>query len=307
MSRKHFYYTLVLFLCVTVSCIDKKGKLDKFDIELFKNTPAWNLAKAIENEDISQINDILTSDSALVNYQESLYGITPLIRAIGTDKYRSTCKLLECGANPDLASKIGSTPLFEAISYRWGDVSAKGDTKYIKLLLSYGANPNLGYFYRKVKGETNPIEYGISPLMYVITYSSGYDIAKLLVQSGANINFKTSLGTTPAIKALLMEDINSAFYLIVENKAKVTEPYFYYSLINDNVVEKNKPHYPVDLLLGMTYEIGTDKYYKKMSIIQEFERQGVDYKSRKEKISKLILRKIKKMHPDDWQEYLNKY
>jgi hypothetical protein len=57
----------------------------------------------------------------------------------------------------------------------------------------------------------------------------------------------------------------------------------------------------------MTYEIGTDKYYKKMSIIQEFERQGVDYKSRKEKISKLILRKIKKMHPDDWQEYLNKY
>lgn len=307
MSKKSFYYTLVLFLCVNVSCMSKKGRLEKSDIELFSNTPAWGLVKAIENEDISQINEILISNSLLVNYQEPLYGITPLIRAIGTDKYKCACKLLERGANPNLASKIGSTPLFEAISYRWDDVSAKIDTKYVKLLLSYGANPNSGYSYQKVKGETNPIEYGISPLMYVITYSSGCDIAKLLVQSGADINFKTNLGTTAAIEALLMGDIDSAFYLIVEKKAKVTEPYFYYDLINENVIDKNDPRYPVDLLLDMTYEIGSEKYYKKISIVHEFERQGINYKSRKKDISNLILRKIKKTHPNDWQEFLEKY
>ncbi|HLO85029.1 MAG TPA: ankyrin repeat domain-containing protein [Nostocaceae cyanobacterium] len=287
--------------------MDKKGKLDKTDIELFKNTPAWDLVKAIENEDISQIKDILTLDSSLVNYQEPLYGITPIIRAIGTDKYKSVCKLLECGANPDLASKIGTTPLFEAISYRWSDVSAKRDTRYVKLLLSYRANPNLKYIYQNEDGVTNPIEYGISPLMYAIDYSSGYDIVKLLVESGADINFKTALGTTAAIESLSTGDVNSAYYLIVEKKAKVTEPYFYYSLLNDNVIERNKPHYPVDLLLNMTYEIGSDKYHKKMSIVQEFEHQGVSYNNRKEKISNLILRKIKKMHPNDWQEYLDKY
>jgi ankyrin repeat protein len=307
-NRKCQLYTVVLILCLTISCVNKKDKLDKYDIELFENTSAWNLVKAIENENISQIEDILKSDSTLVNYQEPLYGLTPLIRAIGTDKYKSACKLLECGANPDLASKIGSTPLFEAISYRWDDVSAKRDTKYVKLLLSYRANPNIKYVYRTEKGVTNPIEYGISPLIYAMDYiSSGCDIIKLLCEYGADINFKTRLGTTAAIDALLLEDVNSAYYLIVDKKAKVVEPYFYYSLINDNVIETNKPHYPVDLLLDMTYEIGSEKYHKKMLIVKEFERQGVDYKRRKEKISNLILRKIKKMHPTDWQDYLEKY
>lgn len=277
------------------------------DIDLFKNTPAWDLVKAIDKENIYKIKKILSVDKSLANFQESLYGMTPLMRAIGTDKYKSTKELLDCGANPNLASKIGTNPLFEAISYRWNDVTAKNDTKYVKLLLSYGANPNLGYFYQKIVGETNPIEYGTSPLIYAIAYSSGYDIVRLLVASGAEINYKTRLGNTAAIESLKMEDINSAFYLIVENKAKIVEPYFYYNLINDTVIDKDKPFYPVDLLLDWTYEIGSERYNKKKLIVQEFANQGVSYNDSKVKINNLILRKIKKNNPNNWKEYLEKY
>jgi hypothetical protein len=66
-------------------------------------------------------------------------------------------------------------------------------------------------------------------------------------------------------------------------------------------------HYPVDLLLDWTMEINSSDYQKKKQIIAEFMNQGIDYESRKDNISKIILRKIKKIHPKDWKEYIYEY
>jgi ankyrin repeat protein len=275
------------------------------DIKIFQDTPVWELAQAVEREDEPTIKRDLNKNISLINYQDPHWGITLLIRAIGTDKFRSAQALLDCGTNPNVISKGGNTALMEAISYRWNDTDANDDPKYVKLLLDYGADPNIQYCPPKERGISDVIEYGSSPLIYSI--SMGFDKVKLLVESGAEVNYKTKLGTTAAIKALLLNDLKSAYYLIVEKKAKVASPYYYYSLTNDTVIEKDNPHYPIDLLLDWTYEIGSSNYQKKMMIVQEFKKQGIDYNRSKKNISNLILRKIKKNHPIDWQEYLEKY
>ena len=77
------------------------------------------------------------------------YGWTPLLTATNNRHYKLAAMLLERGANPNLANRGGWTPLYIATDNRnieGGDYPvAKGDMdtlEYIKLLLDKKANPN---------------------------------------------------------------------------------------------------------------------------------------------------------------------
>jgi ankyrin repeat protein len=225
--------------------------------------------------------------------------------AICSEKYLPAKVLLENGANPNIISTTGTTALFGAISFGWNETMAKKDENFVKLLLDYKANPNINYCAPITEGEISPIECGTSPLIHSI--SRGFEKVKLLVESGADINYKTKSGNNAAYEALLMKDIEAAYFLIVEHNAKITEPVYSYSLDNADTLDQNKMHYPVDLLLDWTMEINSSDYQKKKQIIAEFMNQGIDYESRKDNISKIILRKIKKIHPKDWKEYIYEY
>lgn len=300
------YILIYLHLFLIISCNQNtKEDLTVQDIKIFKNTPAWDLTQAVDKQDISEMKSILKEDKSLLNYQEPVFGMTVLIRAISSEKYKATKELLENGANPNIISKIGTTALFKAISFSWEDTKVNDDPKFVKLLLDYNADPNISYCSPVKAGQTDPIECGTSPLMYSV--SRGFEKAKLLINAGAEINYKTKSGNTPAYEALFMKDVDLAFYLIVNKNAIVTEPVYSYSLNDENIIERDKPHYPVDLLLDWDFEIGSDEYAKKVMIVQAFQKQGVSYSERKRNISNLILRRIKKAHPSDWQEYLKKY
>ena len=279
--RKYILIYLHLFLIISCNQ-NRKEELTVQDIEIFKNTPAWDLAQAVDKQDISEMKSILKKDESLINYQEAVFGTTLLMRSISSEKYNATKELLENGANPNIISKIGTTALFKAISFSWEDTKANDDPKFVKLLLDFKANPNITYCSPTIEGQTDPIECGTSPLMYSI--SRGIDKTKLLIDAGADIDYKTKLGVTAAIEALLLKDVNASYSLVVDKKAKITEPYYFYSLTNDATIEKGKPHYPVDLLLDWDFEIGSEAYIKKMLIVQEFQRQGVNYSERKKNI-----------------------
>ena len=60
------------------------------------------------------------------------------------EKYNSAEALLKAGANPDIISSYsGTTALYLAAGFSWIDNHAKKDPKFIKLLLEYGADPNI--------------------------------------------------------------------------------------------------------------------------------------------------------------------
>ena len=90
--------------------------------------------------------------------------------AVGTEKYKSAETLLQCGADPNIATThSGETALFVAAGFSWVDNLAKTDPKYVKLLLKYGADPNINYKGFKSIGVIHDITpSGTSPLMYSI-------------------------------------------------------------------------------------------------------------------------------------------
>lgn len=300
------YILILLQVLLVISCNqNSKEELTVQDIEIFKETIAWDLVKAVDEDDVSEIKSIIKQNPKLVNFQDPIFGTTALMWAVGSEKYEAAKALLDNGADPNIISEIGTTALFRAVSFSWEDKQANEDPKFVKLLLDYKADPNINYCSPKIDGQTDPIECGTSPLMHSV--SRGFEKMKLLVNAGASINYKTETGKTASTEALLMKDVNTAHFLIVEKNAKIAEPYYFYDIINDTIIDKEKPHYPVDLLLDWTFEINSSDYQKKKEIIAAFKNQGIDYESRKANISNLILRRIKKMYPTDWEQYIKEY
>lgn len=118
------------------------------------------------------------------------------------------------------------------------------------------------------------------------------------------------MGTTPTIAALRHENIEIAHSLIVDGHTDISQPYYYYNLgkIGEPAeIDSLNPRYPVRLLIYLIYDIPSEKYTLKRDIIKVFENEGWDYNKQKEDIPKHILAKIRHMHPDDFEEYLEKY
>lgn len=279
------------------------------NINIYRDTPAWKLALAVRDENTKTIEKIVKDNEQLLNYQDQKYGATLLLWAVGMEKYESAEELLKCGADPNIASTDdGSTPLFVAAGFSWIDNDAKDDPKYVKLLLSYGADPNKNYVGNGKNRDA--IESGTSPLMYSIR--CGIEKTKALVETGADINYKTKSGDTVAIEALeaggpnaTEEGMEYAYYLIVEKKAKVNEPYYRAENVTMPGDDPNDKFYPVDLLRNWIPELDSEGYKMKMEIVDEFARQGVNYWETK--IPQDRLKQIKKVYPDTWEEYIKKY
>lgn len=308
--KKSVFIVLCMLCCLFMYCTAQQSysseEIDITDIRLFNQTPAWELVKAIEKDDSKKIKEILHKNPNLLNYQEPVYGMSPIRRAVGRRKYAATKTLIECGVNLNLHSKDGEAPIFDAMSYRW-DEGPTIDDSMLKILLKSGADPNIIYDYKENKdGYVNVIEYGTTPLMYAIAYSSGYNLVKTLVEYGAKIDAKTPLGTTAAIEALRSEDIQSAYYLIVSKNASITEPYYNYEFGTSEIDSKN-PFFPVDLLLYLTYPLDSKEYLMKKAIINKFGEHGINYQERKSKIPGTVLEQIKKIYPETWKEYVAKY
>ena len=314
MNKKIYIAVTLLLLFMMISCFasDDSSNIDYRSKALFKNTPCWELRKAIDKEDTTLIRELCLTDSSLLNFQEKRYCITPLIRAAGRQKKDAVECLLKSGADPNLNSTIGINPLFESLTGGWEDSPICINIDIVKLLLKYGADPNYRYHvtYDDFSTDINVIEDSVTPLMYVVLYNissdENLDVVKVLVENGADIDCKSRSGKTASIYALIAQDIKSAYYLIVEKNAKISDPFYYYS--DDGLkIDYDKPRFAVDLLLNLTYELDTKEYELKKKVIERFNQQGISYASRKTNIPKHTLSIIKKRHPNDWEEYIRHY
>ena len=118
------------------------------------------------------------------------YGDTALHYATCMRNYKMAKFLIDSGANINVKNHYGMTPLINVI---YND-----DYNMCQILINSGADVNLG------RGKINN-----NSALHIAVDNGNLDIVKLLIKSGANLNFKNIYGITPIQYALYRADVLS--------------------------------------------------------------------------------------------------
>ncbi|MDF3047895.1 MAG: ankyrin-like [Candidatus Midichloriaceae bacterium] len=159
------------------------------------------------------------NDSELITNTENEQ-LNQLIDAVKEDDIMLVEKLLKAGVNSNLCSDHINAPLYRAIHNK--------NFKMVKMLLEYGANPNL------ILGCAS---LPFSPLG-TVAWAQSIKIAKLLIKNGADVNGSTNildnaatLKTTAMLKFFLK---NGADFALKMAKVEENADSCYYARCNHN-------------------------------------------------------------------------
>lgn len=286
---------LIIYLAF-VGCYNRDKKVDKEkllgkDYRLFQDTPVWGLAKAVEDENINLINELIRKKKLPIDYQEAKFGNTLLMLAIGNSDYKSVKALLDLGANPNIADHYrGSTPMHDA---------AKNENPiYLKLLIEHKGNPNA----IESKPITEDDQGRDTPLNEAISYSSGNNLekVKLLIGAGADINYsndgKPFYTPLPLAASIIHGQFDITLYLLQQGAR--------YNGVMYKTVQEDSV-YILEALRSKIIDLSSDEYKQKRRVISFLKNKGLDYD--KAPIPDYIEKDIKKKYPNNWKEYLSKY
>lgn len=286
--RKVFFLAavlIILFSCNNRETLVDKSELLGDDYRLFQNTPAWELAKAVEDENEDKINELINKDRKLLDYQEPIFGSTLLMLTIKNQQYKPFEVLLKNKANTKIHDTYeGSSALIEACSSKHYDV------KFAKLLLVYGANVNDVQVDIDNEGKTR------TPLM-LASKTGNLNLVELLVKKGADLNYKNKHNQSAFSESIMTSRYNVAYYLLV-NGIDYKTPIFFRE-------EQGKEMFIVDILREEFLDLDTEEYEYKMKIVDFLKSKGIDYRATP--IPEYIKKKAQENYPNNWQEYLEKY
>lgn len=211
-----YLIALHLLFLSTISCqnmnrekLIEKSSLNGNDYRLFQNTPAWNLAKAVWDQDISKIENEVSKNPKIINYQEDIYKSTLLDLSAYNGQNKSFSKLLELGANPNLANNFHCTTPLVMVSDQFDDKYS-----YAEKLIEYGADTN---YQECLTGKDKQITNRTA--LICASLRGHLDIVKLLLKNGADINFTNVNGENALSNAIIGENYDIALYLL-QNGAK---------------------------------------------------------------------------------------
>ena len=304
-SRRNKMINLLYVMCgfLFMSCgnrdeIVDKGKLLGNDYRLFQETPAWNLAKAVEDENIEEIKRIVQGTAVDVDYQEERFGQTLLMLTVGNQHYNSCKTLLELGANPNKHDVYnGSSAMIDASNIE----NYKGDnTTFLKLLLKHGGNPNDEEVGERREGNTTRNTPLLVACSDVNQFVSPIEKVKLLVESGANINYRNEYNHFALREALIHEHYDVALYLL-NNEADYSLMFF----DRAKFTKGGKKVYITGVLREDLLPLDSDKYKQKMEIVAFLKEKGIDYRAMP--IPDYVKKEAKETYGKGWKGYLDKY
>jgi hypothetical protein len=279
---------LMLSSCTNRDTTVDKSTLKDIDYRLFQNTPAWELAKAVESADTDKIKDEVHKNKDLLNFRDSLFDQPILKLAVMHTNYKSVEALVKLGADPNMQDKFDSySPLMEAVRIGGGaPIHPYADPRFLKLLLSHGGDPNAEQQGKRRKG--NFTRY--TPLL-IACQEGNFDYVKILVNAGANVNYDNEYGMNPLGLAIINGQNPDIVLYLIEKGADFKRPIF-------PAVQGGKASYIAEGLREWRFDLGSDKYKKKMQLVEFLKAHGIDY--RKTEIPKEFLDEYPK-------DYLDKY
>lgn len=259
-----------------LSCSNRDKPVDNKDLtgsdyRLFQKTPAWELVKAVQDENVSKISEIIAKDNKVANYQEPKYGNTLLMLTIKNQQLKPFKTLLQNKVNVNIHNTFdGTSALIEACGSKYYDID------FAQMLIEYGANVNDVERGKRNKGNSTRE----TPLI-AAARTGKLDLVKFLVLKGANINYQNEFGQSALSESIMVNRYEVSYYLL-QNGADYKRPIFYrpdYSVPSEkqDPNDKGKPMYLADLLKEDVSDIDTDEYKYKKRIIEFLKGKGIAY------------------------------
>lgn len=178
-----------------------------YNVGIFNGTNAEELSRYVESEDTVAIKRYLLKTNIDIDTPDKEYGASLLMWSIFNGKYNSSKILLENGANPNYIDKKGNTPLYLAVTYI--DSNYRTDDRYLKLLISNGANPYLITYDSITETVHDPIS--MSPLHL--------DYLRIFIEEcKVDVNYESN-GRSIVETAIIHEKLDELYYLVVEHDA----------------------------------------------------------------------------------------
>jgi ankyrin repeat protein len=160
------------------------------------------LTAAAKQGDVATIKELLNKGAKVDEPNVGKWSATPLYWSLSDCKYEAAELLLKKGANANSAESFGLAPLHLAVCCKDADLS------FIEHLIQKGADVNF-------KNTSD----GWRSLHYAISCGSD-DMARLLIEQGADVNAIADDGTTPLILAAKNDSVFIA-KLLLEKGADV--------------------------------------------------------------------------------------
>ena len=229
------------------------------DYRLFQNTPAWELAKAVQDEDEKKITAIVAKEPLLINYQEPKYGSTLLNLTIINQQIKPFKVLLDKKVDLSIHNTYdGTSALIEACMFK------RYDLDFAEILLQNGANVNDVEVGERRKGNSTRF----TPLM-AASKAGNLDLVNLLVKNGANLNYQNEYQQSALSEAAIIGNYNIVEFLL-QKGVDYTLPITYNQ-------EQKKTYYLVDELRFHTTDIGSNEHKLKLRIVSFLKSKGIDY------------------------------
>lgn len=297
--------SLIICLLFLISCLGKSGNSTKKE-NPYDNTPASKLFTAIKNENISEIEKIIKSNSRLVNFPKSFHkkyeNYFPLLSwTIKNDKYLSFKALLELGADVNILSKRKWSPLMYA-SFENDIHKDYFVSQYIVDLLNYKADVN----YVCNGFEIDSVCYIGGTALNTATLTGNLPLIKYLIKNGADVN---QVIVDPSLEGESDWKYNALMTSISHKRIEITK----YLLIDCKAdynwnfgLDHAKRDLNISYFLRLCYFLkDSEKYRIKQEILEFLEGKDIGY--RKTAVPERAINFAKLKYPNQWKQYLKEY
>jgi hypothetical protein len=282
---------LILYLINTCSCQPEKSQMRGNDWRLFKDTKAWDFAKAVRNQETSSFESLINEAILKIDFEEEIFGQSLLHLAVTNNLSISVKKLLELGADPNHSnSRSGETVMHNAV----GVFQDNDDTTILKYLIENGGDPN-----GKILKIEDEIDNRDNKSVIYALCSNAYpqiNKLKLLIKSGVSLEIKEG-SMSNFLDAAIRTHNYKLVLLLLQSGVE------YRKVIVTRFSGEKK--FIQDCLKQDLIDLESEAYQDKLKVINFLEKQGIDYRNTKP--SDWLIQRAKQQMPDTWEDYLSKF
>ncbi len=245
------FFWLIFILTYTMSYCQSK-QVNAFDVRQFESTPAFEVAKAVQDEDTIKVSQAIRKNPELLSFQEKRFGHSLLSFAVITGKLQAVKNLLRLGA--DANQKADSSNLSPFLyACRFASSIAHGN-EILQHLIRHGADLNSSFVDSSLDQFGRKKMFKSSPLELVCRYGN-LQAVRLLINSGADPFRYPSNGEKSLVNASL-PNLDILKYLLMEVQLPIPN----YCVIRNKGLKKEAKLTITDILNEKTFE---GKEYKK--------------------------------------------